>query len=175
MADRETELMLLAKKGDRAAFEEIHRLYQKPLLNYFFRLCRNRARAEDLIQDAFLRLWKAAPAYEPAARVSTYVFGIAHNLFVNDASRRRETVLGGADAAADDPADSLFRQETHAAVWKALRELPEGERECLVLSECHGFRYAEISGILGIPVGTVKSRIHNAVQRLKRSLRGEDF
>ena len=69
MADRETELMLLVKAGDRAAFEEIFHLYQKPLANYLYRLTGNRARSEDLLQDAFLRLWKAAPNYEPTAKV----------------------------------------------------------------------------------------------------------
>src|SRR5262245_37774939 len=88
MADRATELMLRVKAGDRAAFEEIFRLYQKPLANYLFRLTANRARSEDLLQDTFLRLWKAAPTYEPSAKVSTYIFRIAHNLFLNDAARR---------------------------------------------------------------------------------------
>ena len=98
MADLETELMLRVKAGDRAAFEEIFRLYQKPLANYLFRLSGNRARAEDLLQDAFLRLWKAAPNYEPSAKVSTYIFRIAHNLFLNDAARRREKVLESMEA-----------------------------------------------------------------------------
>jgi len=71
MADRETELMLRVKAGDRAAFEELYRLYEKPLTNYLYRLSGNRARAEDLLQDTFLRLWKAAPTYEPSAKVST--------------------------------------------------------------------------------------------------------
>jgi RNA polymerase sigma-70 factor (ECF subfamily) len=93
MADKETELMLRVKAGDRAAFEEIFRLYQKPLTNYLYRLTGNRARSEDLLQDAFLRLWKAAPTYEPSAKVSTYIFRIAHNLFLNDAAWRREKAL----------------------------------------------------------------------------------
>src|SRR5882672_3593893 len=98
MADRETELMLRVKAGDRDAFETLFRLYEKPLTNYLFRLCGNRARSEDLLQDAFLRLWKAAPTYEPSAKVSTYIFRIAHNLFLNDAARRREKALESLEA-----------------------------------------------------------------------------
>ncbi|HVR84625.1 MAG TPA: sigma-70 family RNA polymerase sigma factor [Planctomycetota bacterium] len=173
MADRETELMLRVKAGDRPAFEELYRLYEKPLTNYLFRLSGNRARAEDLLQDAFLRLWKAAPSYEPSAKVSTYVFRIAHNLFLNDAARRREKALESIDAETrSDPASDLNRREVQSAVQKAVEALPDGEREVLVLSEYNGFKYAEISEILGIPVGTVKSRMFSAVQRLKEALKG---
>jgi len=173
MADLETELMLRVKAGDRAAFEEIFRLYQKPLANYLYRLSGNRARAEDLLQDAFLRLWKAAPTYEPTAKVSTYIFRIAHNLFLNDAARRREKALETLEAETRaDPASDMNRRELQSAVQKAVEELPEGEREVLLLSEYNGFKYAEISEILGIPVGTVKSRMFSAVQRLKEALKG---
>jgi RNA polymerase sigma-70 factor (ECF subfamily) len=173
MADRETELMLLIKGGDRNAFEELYRLYQKPLVNYLFRLSWNRPLAEDLLQEVFLRLWKAAATYEPTAKVSTYVFRIAHNLFLNEAARRRETVLEGADAELrQDPASDLARRELTSAVQKAVEALPEGEREVLLLAEYNGFKYAEISEILGIPVGTVKSRMWSATQRLKEALKG---
>jgi RNA polymerase sigma-70 factor (ECF subfamily) len=173
MADKETELMLRVKAGERAAFEELFHLYQKPLSNYLFRLTGNRARAEDLIQDTFLRLWKAAPSYEPTAKVSTYVFRIAHNLFLNEVARRREKALESMDAETrSDPASDLNRREVQSAVQRAVEELPEGEREVLLLSEYNGFKYAEISEILGIPVGTVKSRMFSAVQRLKEALKG---
>jgi len=173
MADRETDLMLRVKAGDRSAFEELYRLYEKPLSNYLYRLSGNRARAEDLLQDAFLRVWKAAPNYEPSAKVSTYVFRIAHNLFLNDAARRREKALESIEAETrSDPASDLNRQELQSAVQRAVEALPDGEREVLLLSEYNGFKYAEISEILGIPVGTVKSRMFSAVQRLKEALKG---
>ena len=173
MADHETDLMLRVKGGDSAAFEELYGLYQKPLVNYLFRLCFNRALSEDLLQETFLRIWKAAGTYEPTAKVSTWVFRIAHNLFLNEAARRRETALEGADnETRADPASDLGRREIQSAVKKAIEALPEGERECLLLSEYNGFKYAEISEILGIPVGTVKSRMFSAMQRLKEMLKG---
>jgi RNA polymerase sigma-70 factor (ECF subfamily) len=172
MSDRETELMLRVKVGDRAAFEELFHLYEKPLTNYLFRLSGNRARSEDLLQDAFLRLWKAAPTYEPSAKVSTYIFRIAHNLFLNDAARRREKALESMEAETrSDPSSDLNRRELQSQVQRAVESLPEGEREVLLLSEYNGFKYAEISEILGIPVGTVKSRMFSAVQRLKEALK----
>ena len=173
MADRETELMLRVKGGDHAAFAELYGLYQKPLVNYLYRLCFNRVLAEDLLQETFLRIWKAAATYEPTAKVSTYVFRIAHNLFLNEAARRREIALEGADnEMRADPASDLGRREVRNAVKKAIEALPDGEREVLLLSEYNGFKYAEISEVLGIPVGTVKSRMFSAVQRLKEMLKG---
>jgi RNA polymerase sigma-70 factor (ECF subfamily) len=129
--------------------------------------------AEDLLQEAFFRIWKAAPTWEPAAKVSTWIFRISHNLFLNEAARRREKSIETPEAELRaDPASDLNRREIRSAVQKAIEALPEGERECLLLSEYNGFKYAEISEILGIPVGTVKSRMFSAVQRLRESLKG---
>ena len=172
MADRDTELMGRVKAGDRAAFAELFAVFEKPILNYLFRLGRNRALAEDLLQEAFLRVWKAAAGWEPTAKVSTWIFRIAHNLYLNEAARRREKALEGADEPThDDPSADLRRKELQAAVKKAVDALPEGEREVLLLSEFDGFKYAEIAEVLGIPVGTVKSRMFSAVQRLKEALK----
>ena len=118
-------------------------------------------------------MWKAAPTYEPTAKVSTYVFRIAHNLYLNESARRREKAWDGAEEAAEhDPSADLQRREVQSAVQKAIESLPDGEREVLLLSEFQGFKYAEIGEILGIPVGTVKSRMFSAVQRLKKVLSG---
>jgi len=173
MADRETELMLRVKGGDREAFAELYALFQKPVFNYLYRLTFNRAMTEDLLQEAFLRVWKAAPTWEPAAKVSTWIFRISHNLFLNEAARRREKSIETPEAELRaDPASDLNRREVRSAVQKAIESLPDGERECLMLSEYNGFKYAEIAEILGIPVGTVKSRMYSAVQHLREALKG---
>jgi len=173
MADRETELMLRVKGGDAAAFEELYGLYRKSLANFLFRLCWSRQRVDDLLQEVFLRLWRAAPHYQPSAKVSTYIFRIAHNLWINEGMKRKERALEDADrAGASDPASRIERDEVQAAVRNAIDALPNGERECLILSEYNGLKYAEISEILDIPLGTVKSRIWSAMQRLREKLKG---
>ena len=169
MSDFETDLMLRTKNGDRAAFEELYSLYQKPLLNYLYRICWNRALAEDLLQETFLRLWRAAPGYQPVAKVSTYLFRIAHNLSLNEAARHGGKTWKGVEKEATQ--EDFDRQEVDNAVRKAVETLPPGERACLMLSEYSGFKYSEIAEILEIPVGTVKSRMFNAVQRLKETLK----
>lgn len=169
MADYETDLMLRVKAGDSAALEELYRLYERPLFSYLYRLSGNRTRAEDLLQETFLRVWRSAARYTPSAKVSTYLFQIAHNLFANEAARRRPAALpdGTDPETRSDPAWDLERRDTRSAVLQALRTLPEGERACLLLSEYQGLSYSEISEILDIPEGTVKSRIFNALRRLR--------
>lgn len=164
-ADRETALLLRVKEGDRSAFEELFRLYERPLGGYLWRLCGNRALAEDLLQDCFLRIWKAAPAWQPAARVSTWIFRIAHNLHLNEAARRKElpgTVPEGRTESVAAP--------DHEALQLALESLPDGERAVVLLSEIQGFTYAEIAEILDLPLGTVKSRMFTALRRLRDKL-----
>ena len=170
--DRETELMLRVKAASREAFQELYELYKKPLANFLYRLCWSRPLVDDLLQDVFLRLWRAAPSYEPTAKPSTYIFRVAHNAWLNLAARKKADALGEADRAEErDPAGDMQRAELQKAVRQAIAALPEHERECLVLSEYNGLKYAEIAEVLGVPVGTVKSRIFSAVQRLRGTLK----
>ena len=172
MSDRETALMLAIKRGDAGAFQELFEAYQKPLANFLYRMCWNRTLVDDLVQEVFLRVWRAREQYEPTAKVSTYLFRIASNLWINHAEKKRESALGDADhPGGESPEAPLERTEVQKAVKRAVEALPEGERLCLVLSEYNGLKYAEISEVLGIPVGTVKSRIFNAVQKLKLALK----
>jgi len=172
MSDREINLMLAIRGGSAAAFQELYEAYQKPLANFLYRMCWNRALVDDLVQEVFLRVWRSREQYEPTAKVSTYLFRIASNLWINHAEKKRETALGDADRPAGGaPEEPLERSEAQQAVKRAVDALPEGERLCLVLSEYNGLKYAEISEVLGIPVGTVKSRIFSAVQRLKVALK----
>ena len=173
MTDRETNLMLAVKGGSKEAFRELYGLYEKPLANFLYRLCWNRSLVEDLLQEVMLRVWRAAASYEPTAKVSTYLFRIAYNLWVNEAARKRAEALGEADPARDaDPSAGMHRRELQAAVRRAIETLPNGEKECLILSEYNGMKYADIAEVLGIPVGTVKSRIFTATQRLREALKG---
>ena len=169
--DRETKLMLQVKEGSKEAFEELYTLFQKPLANFLYRLCWNAQLVDDLVQDVFLRVWKAAPKYEPKAKVSTWIFKIAHNLWINYAAKRKEQALEGADREIDSAPDvDIQKEELRRAVKRAVEQLPEGEREVLVLAEYSGFKYHEISEILEIPVGTVKSRMFSATRRLREAL-----
>ena len=172
MSEREIKLMLRIRQGDSRAFEELYQLYRGPLATFFHRLCRNQARVDDLLQEVFLRLWKAAPRYEPSAKFSTYLFRIAHNLWINDSRKKRESTGDQIDRPKEMPPDhSLETRETQKLIESALDRLPEGEKECIILSHYNGLKYREISEIMEIPVGTVKSRIFSGLEKLRKELR----
>lgn len=175
----DTELLLASGRGDRAAFEALYLRLVRPLFNFFHRLCWNPALAEDCTQEVFLRLWKASPRWRPEARVTTYVFTVAQHYWINEREREKHrptatAVEASAEAPGRDPGPD-GRAQTHEEallVRRAVDALPEHERIVVLLSEFQGFKYREIAEILEIPVGTVKSRMSEAVRRLRERLDG---
>lgn len=186
------ELIALFQGGDREAFAQIVRRYQANLANFFFHLCYDRSTAEDLSQEVFLRLYTHLQEYEPRSKFVSFLYRIARNLWIDRLRRvagqhRKEVSIetplsGGEDADSpslkdrlrtgqDPPADFLLRDELRELVRKALDRLPEEHRMVVILSEIHGMRYEEISEALGVPIGTIKSRMHHAMSRLKEILR----
>ena len=179
------ELLLRAGRGRLEAFEALVGRYEAALVRYFFRYTWDRARSEDLAQEVFVRLFTHARDYEPTAKFTTYLYRIAHNLWVDDCRRRRhergqvsleaenaegvslrEVVLSGADG----PRDEARKEEIVEAVMGAVEALPEEHKAVFVLAEVEGLKYAEVAAILDIPEGTVKSRMHAAVKRLRERL-----
>jgi RNA polymerase sigma-70 factor (ECF subfamily) len=185
-AKTDAELMSAFRQaGEVAAFEELVQRHHRNVINFFYHLARDRQQAEDWAQEVFLRLVAHARTYVPRAKFTTYLYRIARNLWIDVLRERAHRVrpasldAPGADgeqqeawvpAASRQPAEALMRGEAADAVRRAIDRLPEELRDVVVLSELQGLRYAEIAEILGIPVGTVKSRMHTAVQRLKALL-----
>lgn len=178
------ELYKRAGEGDIAAFEQLVRHYQNVLFGYFLRRTRRSGVAEELAQEVFLRLWKYAPSYEIRSRFQTYLYRVAHNIYVD--YRRREKVRpqefsldtdeGTAiDAAAVDEAPSpdefIDTKDLKRKLREALERLPDREREILLLVLDEGLHYSQCAEVLKIPEGTVKSRTHAAIARLRRFMR----
>jgi len=186
--ERDLRLMRRFQAGDVDAFTELYEAHLRGLLNFFFRLCWDRAMAEDFAQEVLLRVFKSAKNWEPNARFTTYLYRIARNYWIDHCrllSTQKENVslnmpLGDADSGQslvdrlpDDirpPEDDLDRCDLYAAIMKALNELPEEQRMVFILSEIQELRYSEIAEIMEIPLGTVKSRMHTAVGRLQELL-----
>jgi RNA polymerase sigma-70 factor, ECF subfamily len=161
-------LMLEFQRGSREAFEELFARYREPLYGFFRRRLENRERAEDLAQETFIAVIRAAARYEPRALVRTYLYSIALKLLA--AERRKpanqEAILESvAEPAANDP------PETRLWIRQALEKLEPGEREVLMLREYEQLSYAEIAELLRIPVNTVRSRLFRARMALKNHLR----
>jgi RNA polymerase sigma-70 factor (ECF subfamily) len=179
------ELMLRAGRGERDAFEALLRRHESGVVNYLFRLHWDRHRAEDQAQEVFIRLYTHLREYEPTARFTTYLYRIAHNCWVDDLRRRKrergQLSLDARDeegtalreillADSEDPRDGVRKEEVVEAVIRAVDSLADEHKAVFVLSEVQGMRYSDIAEVLGIPEGTVKSRMHAAVAKLRRRL-----
>jgi RNA polymerase sigma-70 factor, ECF subfamily len=159
-------LMLEFQRGSRAAFEEIFARHRDALHGFFRRRLVNPAQADDLTQETFLAVLRAAARYEPRALVRTYLYGIALKL-VFAAGRKRGAEPFAADVvSASKPDDSLW-------VRQALARLETEEREILMLREYEQLSYAEIAELLHIPVNTVRSRLFRSRMALKSYLEPE--
>ena len=180
--DEDAKLMLrLRESGDRRAFEELYRRFTPPLVSFLARMVRSRARAEELAQDVFVRIYQARDRYEPRARFSTYLFGIATNLALNEldrAHRRHERSMEAEgmpeDFGADGPGldEQLEAKLTGERLDSALAALPDRQRAALLLRTTEGLGYGEIAAALDTSVSSVKSLLHRARTELGERLAG---
>lgn len=144
------------------------RKFEKKLLNFFWRQGVSISEGEDLVQETYLRLWKYRDSYEQTAKLSTFLFLMARQVRI-DALRRqdrredREKTWSAARPSEVLPTDTGVREDVRWAVGR----LSEPLREVVELVVFQDLPYAEVGEILGIPVGTVKSRMSNALKRLK--------
>lgn len=186
-ANGEIDWLLRHRDGEPNAFRQLVDAYRERMLQFFYRLCWDRDRAEDLAQELFLKLVLASKRYRPEGRMATFVYRVATNLWIDHYRQLRprprfqsydQVVLPGDDApttidyaGADvSPPQQLADGEERQALRRALERLTEPHRLVFELAVYQERPYGEISELLGIPVGTVKSRMHNAVTALKQML-----
>jgi RNA polymerase sigma-70 factor (ECF subfamily) len=173
--ESDAELMVDVRAGDRDAFARLVDRHKDAVVNYLTRLCGDRDRAEDLAQDSFLRLFRAADGYREQGFLRAYLFRIATNLVRSEERRERRLrlllpFLGGRDRAEPSAASGMLLQEMHRQVAGAVASLPLRFRVPLVLHEIEGWSYADIAQELRCREGTVKSRIFRGRQQLKQRL-----
>ena len=170
----EIELVDRTLKGDREAFRLIVLQHQRRLTTLVYRQTGNRATAEDLVQETFLRAFTALSRFDSRYRLSTWLTRIALNV-ARDSGRRkkvRDASLDRIGRAAESvvpsgPLENVARNEAQQTVLKALDTLSVPQREALVLSVYGGFTQREIADVLETPLGTVKSRLRAALTKLR--------
>jgi RNA polymerase sigma-70 factor, ECF subfamily len=175
------ELMLQVRDGSAAAFEELARRYREPLRRFFAAVLPDRSLADDCAQETLLRLWLNRDRYEPTGRFSTYLFQIGKHYWLNQRKKRAARTLdageiteGDGSARGTGPEAAVLRQERSTRLHGAIRHLPPAYRSVFELGHLEGLKYAEIACRLGIPLGTVKSRMAEAVRRLRAALENEE-
>ena len=172
MEEPEPALIRAAAAGDIAAFERLVRAFQEPVWRFLRRLLGDAGAAEDVAQEAFLRVFRRLPTFSFEAKFSTWVFQIARNAGVDELrSRRRRLRLA---SLTPPPRPRAAVAEAVAEIDAALASLPVDLREAILLVEVLGLRYREVARVLGVPEGTVKSRVFSARSRLHRWSTADD-
>ena len=183
------ELLKLFRAGNASAFDALVHRYEGELFGYLNRYLRNRELAEDTFQTTFMTVYQKADTFEEGKRFKPWLYAIATNQAI-DASRkrkRRQTISlenewdsGESSAKAgslrdvlesnnEKPDSSAMMDEKKVQVRQAIDTLPENLRQVLLLAYFHEFKYQEISEVLEIPLGTVKSRLHAALEKFQQS------
>ncbi|MBV9696846.1 MAG: sigma-70 family RNA polymerase sigma factor [Gammaproteobacteria bacterium] len=179
-AEPEADALLLRRyaQGDVAAFAELYARHEQRVWRYLQRNVRNRALAEDLMQEVWFAVARAAPQYQPSARFTTWLFTIAHHRLLDALRRERRQVsleaLGiDADAlpgSAPEPPAVALAQEQGAALERALATLPSEQREAFLLHLEAELTVEEIATLTGVGFETTKSRLRYARARLRELL-----
>lgn len=171
--ETESRLISQAQRGDRSAFCELVRLHRFGVITVVYRMCGDVQLAEDMAQEAFLRAWKNLHSYKPKSPFRNWLYRIATNAALDVIRRDRQTVALESVQLRDEemsPETALVQKEMGERVQQAILELPPASRAVLILREYEGLSYKEIAETLGVPLGTVMSRLNYARTTLRQGL-----
>jgi RNA polymerase sigma-70 factor, ECF subfamily len=185
--DPDAALMLLVKQGDVSAFERLVEKYKQPVLSLVYRMLRDLTEAEDIAQNVFVQVYKSASRYEISSKFSTWLFTIARNLSLNEIRRRSRHPAESIDATHPDnedqpwhqfedkktftPPESLLQGELENKILEAISELPENQKNALLLCRQGELSYEQIADVVGTSLSATKSLIHRARETLKHKLK----
>ena len=179
-------LVLRFQQGDKAAFEELVGRHRDRIYNYLRAMAGSDSDAEDLTQEAFIRAYVNAHSFRRESSFHTWLYRIAYNAYLDSArkQKRRPTLSLDQPISEDDdatpdvpdpgegPEQHAQRMEMQEVLSNALQDLPERLRSVVVLHDVYGYSYEEIAVVARCPLGTVRSRLFHARQRLRRKLSG---
>jgi RNA polymerase sigma-70 factor (ECF subfamily) len=181
--DEDQVLIKKTLRGERKAFEELMRKYDKKIYSFVVRMVRNEDTAVDLTQDFFFKIYTVLDKYNFEYKFSTWAYRICYNLVI-DYIRRNQAQVDSLDDESVSPRDmldsenvsredgfrTLAREETHDYVWSVVDKIPLKFRELILLRYIQDLKYEEIADITALPVGTVKNRIFKAKEILKQEM-----
>lgn len=177
------DLIFLFQDGELLAFEEIVARYKDPLMNFVFRFLGEKSESEDVVQETFLRVFRNKRAYKKIAKFSTWIYTIAGNLAKTELRKRKKRNLASVSDLGYDDKDFEISDEssnpekkTNTVMYEEIIQEEIGKlspkfREVIVLRDIQELSYEEISKIIKVPLGTVKSRVNRARLRLQEKLR----
>lgn len=159
-----------ARRGESAAFDELYRRHRQWVWSLAWRFLSRADQAEDVLQDTFLHLWSRFPGFELRARLRTYLYPVVRHLAIDRLRLARRDEPDGSEVSepAHEP-EILLPETLRQDLADALRALPAGQREVLLMRFVDDLELAEIAGALELPLGTVKSRLHHALASLREA------
>jgi RNA polymerase sigma-70 factor (ECF subfamily) len=161
------QLMLALREGSEPAFTILFHRYKHPIFGFFSRRVAESARAEELTQETFVALFRAAKRYEPRALFRTYLYAIAFRTLRTERRKSQFRALFFGIVSQAESAITKSRTENELWVRRALKKLDPPDREIVMLREYQQLRYAEIATLLKIPLNTVRSRLFRAREALR--------
>ena len=181
----EKDLIRKAKQGDMLAFEELILKHEKIVYNVALRMMNHSEDARDISQEVFLKAYRSLSNFDERSAFSTWLYRITHNTCIDEMRKRKgkqtyslEEELESEDGSmqrqiadeSDTPEESLLREEQKSEILQALDTLSEEHKAAIILRDVKGLAYEEIAEILELSLGTVKSRINRARNRLKNEI-----
>jgi len=179
----DVELMLAARAGDDGAFGDLVDRHRNAVVNLTYRYLGNRADADDLAQEVFLKVYRARKRYEPRAKFTTWLYRVAVNACLNEVRNRKHRPTHAAislagetgaalppDPGCENPAAAAERMELRRQVRLALDELPERQRLALLLNKFHGQSYEELAQSFELTIPAVKSLLVRARENVRRRI-----
>lgn len=183
------ELLRRFNEGDASAFEEVMRRYERPLYNFILRSVRRRDRADELLQDVFMKVIQRSSDFKGNSKFSTWLYTIARNLCIDHSRkmvfRRHRSLDAPGRSGADEEGASLLdrtadggpepdraavAEDLRRRIAEAVEELPEEQKDVFLMRQVQGMAFKEIATVIGVPENTVKSRMRYALERLQRAL-----
>lgn len=177
----DAELVSSVARGDEKALEELYERYSRPVFSMAYSILRDFPTAEDVTQEVFTSLWTRAGRFDPERGVFRHWFlHLAHNRVIDELRRRRRVALHRADREPEDPALNLKASASTAdeavtavlfgAAAEALKTLPDEQRVAVVMAYLQGATQQEIANTIGVPLGTVKTRLRLGLMKLRQRM-----
>jgi RNA polymerase sigma-70 factor (ECF subfamily) len=185
--DTDEDLMVRYQRGEVRAFEVLLTRHRRQVFNYMVRFVGDRETAEELLQEAFIRVIRGAEAYKRQAKFTTWLYTIARNLCVDQTRRRKHRKHASLDAPLDATAESgtlldvipsgemasdraSANKQMHETMQRAIASLSDEQREVFLMREFLDLPFKQIAEVLGVPENTVKSRMRYALEKLRLEL-----
>ena len=186
-SDPDVQLMIRVRDGDQEAFRELFEKHSRSIVNFAFHFVGHRQRAEEIAQDVFLQIYRAAPRYEPTAKFTTWLYRIATNACLNEVRRpehrhprrsiehqpddeRKRAEIAFPDPTAVPGDSALAGRELEAKIHEVLEDLPPNQRAALLMSRVDGMSYLEVAEALDTTESAVKSLVFRATATMRKEL-----